>query len=180
MRRKTFDMVLTAGGGLLAVVLIAAGSLGMWGYSYANSNVHNQLGSPSRSSSRSSAAPHSPARRSARTSTSTRSATSRRSAGRSRADHFIAVHLQEIGGGKTYRSSQPLPPGPSRGQCRLHRSGGQGPDRVPGHDASGPAVEAYAFWTIGQVALWGAIISSPRRHRCWSSRSWTAAFARGS
>ena len=42
MKRKTFDMVLTAGGGVLFVVLIVAGALGVWGYSFANSNVHNQ------------------------------------------------------------------------------------------------------------------------------------------
>ena len=43
MRRKTFDLVLTAGGGMLVIVLIAAGALGLWGYNYANTNVHNQL-----------------------------------------------------------------------------------------------------------------------------------------
>jgi len=43
VKRKTFDMILTAGGGVLVVVLLAAGGLGMWGYSFANSNVHNQL-----------------------------------------------------------------------------------------------------------------------------------------
>jgi hypothetical protein len=43
MKRKTFDMVLTAGGGVLVLVLLAAGALGVWGYSFANSNVHNQL-----------------------------------------------------------------------------------------------------------------------------------------
>jgi hypothetical protein len=34
-------MVLTAGGGVLVVVLIVAGAFGVWGYSFANSNVHN-------------------------------------------------------------------------------------------------------------------------------------------
>jgi uncharacterized membrane protein len=43
LRRKTFDMIFTAGGAVLTVVLIAAGALGLWGYNYANTNVHNQL-----------------------------------------------------------------------------------------------------------------------------------------
>ena len=43
MRRKTFDMILTAGGAVLVVVLLAAGALGLWGNNYASSNVHNQL-----------------------------------------------------------------------------------------------------------------------------------------
>ena len=38
---RPFDMVLTAGGGVLVVVLIVAGAFGVWGYSFANSNVHN-------------------------------------------------------------------------------------------------------------------------------------------
>src|SRR5208283_4038055 len=43
MRRKTFDVILTGSGAVLVVVLIAAGSLGLWGYNYASTNVHNQL-----------------------------------------------------------------------------------------------------------------------------------------
>lgn len=43
IRRKTFDLVLTMSGAALFIVLIAAGSLLMWGSSFTNSNVHNQL-----------------------------------------------------------------------------------------------------------------------------------------
>lgn len=43
MRRKTFDTLLTAGGLVLTIVLVVAGSLLMWGYSFASSNVHSQL-----------------------------------------------------------------------------------------------------------------------------------------
>ncbi len=43
MRRKTLDMIMTAGGAMLIVVLLAAGGLGLWGYNFANSNVHDQL-----------------------------------------------------------------------------------------------------------------------------------------
>ena len=43
MRRKTFDALLSAGGVLLTVVLIAAGALMLWGYSYSNGTVSSQL-----------------------------------------------------------------------------------------------------------------------------------------
>src|ERR1700722_5427658 len=43
MKRKTFDMLLSAGGLVVVVVLIVAGSLLTWGTSYINSNVRNQL-----------------------------------------------------------------------------------------------------------------------------------------
>jgi len=36
MRRKSFDAIATAGGILLTVVLVVAGVLLFWGYSYAN------------------------------------------------------------------------------------------------------------------------------------------------
>jgi hypothetical protein len=38
-----FDVLASAGGLVMVVVLVVAGSLLMWGYSFANSNVHNQL-----------------------------------------------------------------------------------------------------------------------------------------
>ncbi len=43
MRRNVFDVLASAGGAVLVIVLLVAGSLAMWGYSFANSNVHNQL-----------------------------------------------------------------------------------------------------------------------------------------
>ncbi|HXX91265.1 MAG TPA: hypothetical protein VEI83_13690, partial [Acidimicrobiales bacterium] len=43
MRRKTLDLILTAIGAGLTVALVAAGALLMWGYSFASSNVHDQL-----------------------------------------------------------------------------------------------------------------------------------------
>src|SRR4051794_7681788 len=43
MNRKAFDKVLIAGGVVLTLVLVAAGGLLLWGHSYANDNVKNQL-----------------------------------------------------------------------------------------------------------------------------------------
>ena len=37
MRRKTFDLLVSTGGLVLAAVLLVAGGLLMWGYSFANS-----------------------------------------------------------------------------------------------------------------------------------------------
>jgi hypothetical protein len=45
MKRKTFDMLLSAGGMLVVVVLVVAGSLLAWGTHYIDTNVHNQLAS---------------------------------------------------------------------------------------------------------------------------------------
>ena len=43
MQRKIFDVLASAGGLVMVVVLVVAGGLLMWGYSFANSNVHSQL-----------------------------------------------------------------------------------------------------------------------------------------
>ena len=43
MKRRTFDAILTLVGLGITVFLIVAGSLGLWAYNFANSNVHNQL-----------------------------------------------------------------------------------------------------------------------------------------
>ena len=43
MQRKVFDLIASAGGLVMVVVLVVAGGLLMWGYTFASSNVHNQL-----------------------------------------------------------------------------------------------------------------------------------------
>jgi len=43
MQRKFFDVFASAIGAVVVVALLVAGALLMWGYSFANSNVHNQL-----------------------------------------------------------------------------------------------------------------------------------------
>src|ERR1700689_4478925 len=107
MRRKSLDMLMTAGGAVLIVVLLAAGTLGMWGYNFANSNVHNQLAQQ--------AIPFPPRAAFANAKVGTEItpsmiATVEPYAGQPLvtgqqaevyANDFIAVHLKEIGGGKT-------------------------------------------------------------------------------
>ena len=43
MQRKVFDLIASAGGAVMVIVLVVAGVLLMWGYTFANSNVHTQL-----------------------------------------------------------------------------------------------------------------------------------------
>ena len=108
MKRKTFDMILTAGGGVLVVVLLAAGALGIWGYSFANSNVHNQLAEQQISFPPAAAFAHPVAGSEI---TPSMVGTVSKYAGQPLvtgqqaevyANDFIAVHLQEIGGGLSY------------------------------------------------------------------------------
>src|ERR1700733_6711558 len=43
MQRKAFDRLASGVGAALVVILLVAGGLLVWGHSFANSNVHNQL-----------------------------------------------------------------------------------------------------------------------------------------
>jgi hypothetical protein len=43
MRRKVFDVLVSAGGVLVVAVLVVSGALLMWAQSFTNSSVHNQL-----------------------------------------------------------------------------------------------------------------------------------------
>ena len=165
MKRKTFDMILTAGGGVLVVVLLAAGALGLWGYSFANSNVHNQLAQQQITF------PSQAAFANAKPGTEITPGMLpyiQKYAGQqlvtgqqaeAYADHFIAVHLQQIGGGLTYAQisakAMSLPPGSAAYTAEEAKA----QTIFQGTTLRGLLLEAYAFWTFGQIALYAAIAS---------------------
>jgi len=104
MRRKTFDALATMAGVVLAVVLAIGGGLLLWGHSVVSNDVHNQLAAqkivfPTASSPEIKAlpAPDATAMKAYSGQLMTTGAQAE-----TYADHFIAVHLKEIGGGKTY------------------------------------------------------------------------------
>lgn len=161
MRRKTFDMILSAGGAVLVVVLLVAGGLGLWGYNFANSNVHDQLAQQ--------AITFPPAAAFAHPKVGTEITPSMipsvsQYAGQSLltgqqaqvyANDFIAVHLQEIGGGKTYAQlSAAAQADPTNTQLA-----GQVATVFKGTTLRGLLLEAYAFSTFGEIALVASIVS---------------------
>ena len=101
MQRKTFDRLMSSIGLLLTVVLVVAGALLTWAHYFVHHEVHKQLsqqqiyfppkGSPAI------AAPEFKAMRQYAGEQLTTGAQAQ-----TYADHFIANHLKEIGGGKTY------------------------------------------------------------------------------
>src|SRR5580704_16840092 len=108
MQRKVFDLIASAGGAVMVVVLVLAGVLLMWGYSFANSNVHIQLSQQQIVFPSKAAFAHPVVGSEI---TPSMIGTVSKYAGQPLvtgqqaevyANDFIAVHLQEIGGGKTY------------------------------------------------------------------------------
>src|SRR5215472_12179551 len=104
MRRKTFDMLAVIGGLVLAVVLLVAGGLLLWGHNFVTDQVHTQLAAqkiyfPPAGSPEIKALPAADAQ--AMTAYAGQLMTTGAQA-QTYANHFIAVHLVKIGGGKTY------------------------------------------------------------------------------
>ena len=155
MRRRTFDLIASSVGVLLAVLLLVAGGLLTWAYTFVNNQVTTQLTEqqivfPPANSAAIKALP--PADAAAMTQYAGQLMTTGAQA-ETYANHFIAVHLKEIGGGKTYSqlSAESLAnPGNAKLKAQV--------DTVfKGTTLRGLLLNAYAFWQIGQIALYAAI-----------------------
>jgi hypothetical protein len=157
MRRKTFDLLVSTGGLVLAAVLLVAGGLLMWGYSFANSQVHDQLIAqkivfPTTSNPEFKALPASD--QAAMSAYAGQTLTTGAQA-KTYADHFIAVHLAEMGHGQTYSqlSAASLAQPKNTALAALVQT------VFRGTTLRSMLLEAYGFWQFGQIALYGAIAS---------------------
>jgi len=165
MQRKVFDLIASAGGALMVVVLVVAGGLLFWGYSFANSNVHNQLAEQQIVFPAKAAFAHPVAGSEI---TPSMIGTVSKYAGQplvtgqqaeAYADHFIAVHLQEIGGGLTYAQLSAKAMAFPKGSAAYTAAEATAQTVFQGTTLRGLLLEAYAFGTFGQIALFAAIAS---------------------
>jgi hypothetical protein len=153
MRRQTLDLLLTWVGAVLTVALLVAGGLLMWGYNFANSTVSSQLaaqkiyfpakGSPALASPL--IGPYLNQYAGQQMTTGPQA--------RAWADHFIAVHLYEMTGGKTYSelSAQSMADPKNTKLADLVQT------VFRGDTLRSMLLNAYAFGTFGLIALWSAI-----------------------
>ncbi len=159
MQRKVFDLIASAGGAVMVIVLVVAGVLLMWGYSFANSNVHNQLAEQQIVFPAKAAFAHPVAGTEI---TPSMVGTVSKYAGQPLvtgqqaevyADDFIAVHLKEIGGGLTYAQlsakAQALP----KGSPAYTAAEAKATTVFQGTTLRGLLLEAYAFGTLATIAL---------------------------
>jgi hypothetical protein len=157
VRRKTFDLLVSTGGLILAAVLLVAGGLLMWGYSFASGQVHDQLAAqkivfPATSNPEFKALPA--ADQAAMGSYAGQTLTTGAQA-KTYADHFIAVHLAEMGHGKTYSQLS----AESLAQPKNTALAGLVQTVFRGTTLRSMLLEAYGFWQLGQIALYAAIAS---------------------
>ena len=156
MRRKSFDALASAGGVLLTLVLVTAGILLFWGYSYANNSVSSQLAAqkiifPTRAEITPAEAPYLDQYAGKLMTTGAEA--------EAYANHYIAVHLNEITGGQTYAQlsakAMTLTPGTpaySAAQSQLTLV-------FQGTTLRGMLLNAYGWWQVGQITLLSAFAS---------------------
>jgi hypothetical protein len=155
MRRKTFDILLTSGGLVVAIILAVAGSLLLWGHNFANDSVHSQLAQQqitfpaagSKALASPEIGPYLNKYAGQQLTTGPQA--------KAYADHFIAVHLSEMPYHGVYaKASAAAMADPNN--AALH---GTVQTIFQGTTLRGLLLEAYAFWMMGSIALIGSIVS---------------------
>jgi hypothetical protein len=163
MRRKVFDMLASAGGVVIVIVLVVAGSLLFVGYSFANNYVHNQLAQQQITFPSAVAFAHPKAGSEITPSmipSVSQYAGQQLLTGQQAevyANDFIAVHLREIGGGKTYAQLSSAAMALPKGSPAYTAAEAKVQTVFQGTTLRGLLLEAYGFSLIATIAFWCAI-----------------------
>jgi hypothetical protein len=153
MRRTTFDKILGWAGTMLGVVLLAAGGLLLWGSAYIHNTVQGQLAAQQITFPPAAAFAH--ARAGTEITPSMIPSVSQYAGqqlltgqqAEAYADHFIAVHIAEMGGGKTYSqlSAQSLAqPGNTQLASTVSTV-------FKGETLRSMLLNAYGWWKVSQI-----------------------------
>ena len=153
MRRRTFDIIVSSVGAVLVVVLLAAGALAMWGYSFANNSVRDQLVAQQIYFPPAGSDALKPPEIGKYLNQYAGQQLTTGAQAEAYADHFIAVHLKEVAGGLTYAQvSAAAMADPTNTKLQ-----GQVATLFKGETLRGLLLNAYAFWKVGQIALYAGI-----------------------
>jgi len=155
MRRRTFDVLVSVAGLVLALVLAAAGGLLLWGNSFVNNQVSTQLSAqkivfPTKTNAEFKALP--PADQAAMGQYAGQLMTTGAQA-HVYADNFIAFHLSKMGGTYSQLSAKSMAQPANTALATLVNT------VFKGTTLRGMLLNAYAFWQMGQIALVAAIVS---------------------
>jgi hypothetical protein len=154
MKRRTFDVLVSSVGLFLAAVLVVAGGLLTWAHNFVGDEVHKQLSQqqiffPPKDSPAIQAPEFAAMKKYAGQQLTTGAQAE------TYADHFIANHLKEIGGGQTYAQLS------AQAQANPTDTAlaGKVDTMFKGETLRGLLLNAYAFGTMGTIAGIAAIAS---------------------
>lgn len=154
MPRRTFDMLLTSVGVMLTAFLLLAGVLLMWGANFANSSVEDQL-----RAQKIFFPPEGPATESPEVGPFINQYAGQQlvtgQQAEAYANHFIAFHLKDAAGGKTYAEASSA----SRANPDDEELAQAVQTLFRGETLRGLLLNAYAFWKLGQIARIGSLVS---------------------
>ncbi len=155
LNRKMIDKILTSVGAIATVALLAMGGLAWWAYSFTTNQVTTELSAqqiyfpPAGSSALASdkIGPYLNQYAGQQLTTGDQA--------HAYANHFIAVHLEEIAGGQTYAQlSTKAQADPTNAKLQ-----GQVATLFKGETLRGLLLNAYAFWTVGMIAQLAAFVA---------------------
>jgi hypothetical protein len=161
MRRTTADTLLSAAGAALAAILVLAGSLLLWGSTYVHNTVHNQLAAQQIYFPPAAAFAHAKAGTEitpAMIPSVSQYAGQQLLTGQQAeayADHFIAVHIANMGGGKTYSQLSAA----SLAQPGNAKLAGLVNTIFKGESLRGMLLNAYGWWKASQIMYIAALTS---------------------
>jgi hypothetical protein len=153
MNRKVLDRLLSASGLVMVAVMLIAATLLFWAHSFVDNQVHSQLAAQQ---------VYFPAQGSKGLADPKIGPYLNKYAGQqlvngaqaqAYADHFIAVHVAGIADGKTYAQLS------TQAQANPTDTvlAGKVQSVFRGETLRSMLLNAYAFWKMGQIALWAAI-----------------------
>jgi hypothetical protein len=163
MRRKVFDKLASVGGAVVVVILAVAGTMLFVGYNFANNYVHNQLADQNITFPSAAAFAHPKAGTEITPSmipSVSQYAGQQLLTGQQAqvyANDFIAVHLNQIGGGKTYSQLSSEAMALPKGSAAYTAAEAKVQTVFQGTTLRGLLLEAYGFSLIATIAFWCAI-----------------------
>jgi hypothetical protein len=164
MKRRTLDLLLTGVGLVLTIGLLIAGGLLTWGANFATSNVHDQLAQQEITFPPAAAFEHAqvgseitPSMIPSVSQYAGQALTTGEQA-KVYANDFIAVHLNEIGGGKTYAQLSSEAMALPKGSAEYAAAEAKVQTVFQGTTLRGLLLEAYAFSVFGEIATIAAIV----------------------
>ena len=158
--RSSFDKLISWTSIVVAVVLLFAGGLLVWASSFATQNVHDQL-KAQQITMPAAEALTTPAQKAALGQYAGQDLTTGAQA-KAYADEYIQVHMDEASGGKTYSqiSGEFIAANKTAPDAQATKDLGQLRQTLfMGTTLRGMLLNAYAFATLGTIAMWAAIAS---------------------